>query len=206
LVQNIYLCNNNKKMAGRPKIFDQQTALEKASKLFWEKGYEATSLDDLISVMGIQKGSFYHSFGSKKLLFIETIKLYEKISFEEYEKLLKETENPIELIKAFFLHCADSPKSEHLKGCFAGNTLAELTGIDEELTRNAKEYLKKLENIFFEQISIAQNNKTIKNKTEPKILARYLLNLWNGINITRRIYQSNEDLKPLIEFQLSILN
>lgn len=193
-------------MAGRPKIFDQQTALEKASKLFWEKGYEATSLDDLISVMGIQKGSFYHSFGSKKLLFIETIKLYEKISFEEYEKLLKETENPIELIKAFFLHCADSPKSEHLKGCFAGNTLAELTGIDEELTRNAKEYLKKLENIFFEQISIAQNNKTIKNKTEPKILARYLLNLWNGINITRRIYQSNEDLKPLIEFQLSILN
>lgn len=193
-------------MAGRPKIFDQQTALEKASQLFWEKGYEATSLDDLINAMGIQKGSFYHCFGSKKLLFIETIKLYEKLSFTEYERLLKEVESPIELIKAFFLHCADSPKSEHSKGCFAGNTLAELTGIDEELTKNAKEYLKRLENIFFEQISNAQKNKTIKNKTEPKILARYLLNLWNGINITRRIYQSNEDLKPLIEFQLSILN
>jgi TetR/AcrR family transcriptional regulator, transcriptional repressor for nem operon len=193
-------------MAGRPKIFDQQKALEKASKLFWEKGYEATSLDDLIVAMGIQKGSFYHSFGSKKQLFIESIKLYEKISFTEYERLLKETKNPIELIKAFFLHCADSPKSEHLKGCFAGNTLTELTGIDEELTRNAKDYLKRLENIFLVQISIAQKNKTIKNKTEPKILARYLLNLWNGINITRRIYQSSEDLKPLIEFQLSILN
>ena len=55
-------------MAGRPKIFDQEKALEKASKLFWEKGYEATSLEDLITVMGIQKGSFYNTFGNKKQL------------------------------------------------------------------------------------------------------------------------------------------
>lgn len=193
-------------MAGRPKIFDQQAALEKAAQLFWEKGYEATSLVDLTTAMGIQKGSFYHTFGSKKKLYINTIKLYEKISFSEYEYQLKESKNPINLIKAFFFHCVDSPKSEHFKGCFAGNTLAELTGIDEELTKNAKIYLKRLEGIFFEQISIAQKNGLIKNKTNPKILARYLLNLWNGINITRRIYQSSKDLRPLIEFQLNILN
>lgn len=53
-------------MAGRPKIFDQELAMEKASELFRLKGYKSTSLDDLINVMQIQKGSFYNTFGSKK--------------------------------------------------------------------------------------------------------------------------------------------
>lgn len=193
-------------MAGRPKIFDQQQALEKAAKLFWEKGYEATSLEDLITIMGIQKGSFYNTFGSKKKLFIDTIKLHDTKSFTEFRKLLSETDNPIELIKSLFLQFADGPATEHNKGCFAGNILAELVGLDENLTVDAKKYLKTLETIFFEQIKISQENGTLKNQTDAKILARYLLNLWNGINITRRIYQTNKELKPLIEFQLSIIN
>jgi TetR/AcrR family transcriptional repressor of nem operon len=193
-------------MAGRPKIFDQQTALEKASQLFWEKGYEATSLDDLIGAMGIQKGSFYNAFGSKKKIFIESIKLHDTKSFTEFRKLLNETENSIALIKSLFLQFADGPETEHNKGCFAGNILAELVGLDEELTIDAKKYLKTLEKIFFEQIKIAQMNGNLQNQTDAKILARYLLNLWNGINITRRIYPSNKELKPLIEFQLTILN
>ena len=193
-------------MAGRPKIFDQQTALEKASQLFWEKGYEATSLDDLIGAMGIQKGSFYNAFGSKKKIFIESIKLHDTKSFTEFRKLLNETENSIALIKSLFLQFADGSETEHNKGCFAGNILAELVGLDEELTIDAKKYLKTLEKIFFEQIKIAQMNGNLQNQTDAKILARYLLNLWNGINITRRIYPSNKELKPLIEFQLTILN
>jgi TetR/AcrR family transcriptional repressor of nem operon len=193
-------------MAGRPKIFDQQTALEKASELFWEKGYEATSLDDLIGAMGIQKGSFYNAFGSKKKLFIESIKLHDTKSFTEFRKLLNETENSISLIKSLFLQFADGPETQHNKGCFAGNILAELVGLDEELTIDAKKYLITLEKIFIEQIKIAQRNGNLQNQTDAKILARYLLNLWNGINITRRIYPSNKELKPLIEFQLTILN
>jgi TetR/AcrR family transcriptional repressor of nem operon len=193
-------------MAGRPKIFDQHHALEKAAKLFWEKGYEATSLEDLITTMGIQKGSFYNTFGSKKKLFIDTIKLHDTKSFTEFRKLLSENENPIELIKSLFLQFADGPETEHNRGCFAGNILAELVGLDEDLTVDAKKYLKTLETIFFEQIKISQENGSLKNQTDAKILARYLLNLWNGINITRRIYQTNKELKPLIEFQLAIIN
>ena len=193
-------------MAGRPKIFDQQTALKKALELFWVKGYEATSLDDLIGAMGIQKGSFYNAFGSKKKLFIESIKLHDTKSFTEFRKLLNETENSISLIKSLFLQFADGPETQHNKGCFAGNILAELVGLDEELTIDAKKYLITLEKIFFEQIKIAQRNGNLQNQTDAKILARYLLNLWNGINITRRIYPSNKELKPLIEFQLTILN
>jgi TetR/AcrR family transcriptional regulator, transcriptional repressor for nem operon len=192
-------------MAGRPKIFDEQEALEKASNLFWQKGYEATSTEDLIQAMGVQRGSFYHSFGSKKELFLKALDLYEISGLTEFKKLLKDSKNSIELIKSTFLSMVDCPIEEHQKGCFAGNTIAELASIDEELADKAKEYLKLMESLFFEQIKSSQATGELQTKTDAKILARYLLNLWNGINITRRIYPSKKDLIQLIEFQLEIL-
>jgi TetR/AcrR family transcriptional regulator, transcriptional repressor for nem operon len=192
-------------MAGRPKIFDEQEALEKAANLFWQKGYEATSTEDLIQAMGVQRGSFYHTFGSKKELYVKALHFYEMSGLTAFKKLLKDSENPIELIKSMFLSMVDCPTDEHKKGCFAGNTISELTSIDEELADKAKEYLKEMETLFFDQIKLSQASGELKTKVKAKILARYLLNLWNGINITRRIYPSKKKLIELIEFQLEVL-
>jgi TetR/AcrR family transcriptional regulator, transcriptional repressor for nem operon len=193
-------------MAGRPKIFNEQHALNEATNLFWKKGYESTSLDDLMNVMKIQKGSFYNAFGSKKQLHQKAINHHENSTFAVFEKIIKESNNPIELIKSIFISVANCKPDEHTKGCFLGNTLAELTNSDVELTKNAKKHLKHMELLFFEQISLAQKKGILKTKAKAKVLARYLLNLWNGINITRRMYPTKKDLLPLIEFQLAIIN
>ena len=192
-------------MAGRPKAFDEQKALEQAALLFWQKGYEATSTQDLIDGMGLQRGSLYHSFGSKKQLFQQAIDWHEMVSFAEFEKAIQDSADPIAMIKAVFLGLADCSPDDHEKGCFLGNTVAELSGIDEELVAKAKEHLEALERMLFEQLERAQQEGTLENETDPKLLARYLLNLWNGINITRRIHPSREALLPLIKFQLEIL-
>ncbi|MFN0200483.1 MAG: TetR/AcrR family transcriptional regulator [Bacteroidia bacterium] len=192
-------------MAGRPKIFDEQIALEKAANLFWKKGFEATSMDDLLPAMGVQKGSFYHSFGSKKELYVRAIDWHENNGFEAFRKMVKNQKQPIELIKSIFLSLADCAPEDHRKGCFLGNTIAELSNIDENLVENAAKHLKTLENIFYEQIKASQKSGELKTKIEPELLALYLLNLWNGINITRRVYPSKKGLKSLIEFQLQIL-
>jgi len=192
-------------MAGRPKIFDDRQAIEKASKLFWKQGYAVTTTEDLMQEMGIQKGSFYHTFDSKKALFLKAIDLHETNGLIELTRLLNENDQPIELLKSIFLNIADCPPDEHNKGCFAGNTIAELTNIDPELAHKAQEYLMEMENLFFGQIKSSQETGELKTKTDAKILARYLLNLWNGINITRRIYPSKKELIELIEFQLEIL-
>ena len=61
---------------GRPAVFDRAVALQAAMKLFWERGYEGTSFDDLIAAMGISASSFYNSFGSKEALYCEATRSY----------------------------------------------------------------------------------------------------------------------------------
>ena len=192
-------------MAGRPRVFEETTAVKKAADLFWAKGYEATSTDDLIKAMGIQRGSFYNTFNSKKELFIKAINLHERSSLLQLKEMLAVSEHPIETLKAVFLDMAECGDKNHLKGCFAGNTLAELSGIDEELAENAKLHLKEMESVIFNAIVKAKTNGQLKTKTDARLLSRYFLNLWNGLNITRRVYGNKSILLPLIKLQLEIL-
>ena len=192
-------------MAGRPKIFDEQEALNDATNLFWEKGFDATSMDELMRAMGLQRGSFYHTFGSKKDLFINAFTQYEAASFDALRRQLNATEKPIDVIKSIFYTLANCSIEEHNKGCFAGNTIAALSNTDAELTEMANNHLKKMENIFFEQIKAAQASGALTTKTDARLLSLSLINLWNGLNITRKIYTSRADLKALVDFQLAVL-
>jgi AcrR family transcriptional regulator len=64
-------------MAGRPREFDREQALRKARDAFWDRGYEGTSMADLVSALGLASARIYAAFGSKEELFRETVALYE---------------------------------------------------------------------------------------------------------------------------------
>ena len=179
--------------------------LEKAIDLFWEKGYEATSLDDLLLHMDINKGSLYHFFGSKRELFSRALDFFGEESSKAIEQKIKDAKDPVDGIKKFFLELANADSNQHLKGCFMGNSITELSSVDNELKDKAVANLKALEDLFCRYIEQAKKSKSLQTTEDSRIIARYLLTLWNGINVTRRIYPSTRILKPLIEMQLSVL-
>jgi TetR/AcrR family transcriptional regulator, transcriptional repressor for nem operon len=193
-------------MTGRPKIYDEQEVLEKAQQVFWEKGYSATSTDEVLAAMGIGRGSFYLAFeGGKKELFEKAIKQYHRKSFEQFEKMVTESNEPMEMIREFFRRIARSNSHTHRLGCFIGNTIVEMSIVDASLEQEAVSILKELELLFITTIRKAQANGQLKTRVDAEILGRYLITLWNGLNITRRMYPDNAKLKPLIEMQLEIL-
>ncbi|MBL0745679.1 TetR/AcrR family transcriptional regulator [Chryseolinea lacunae] len=192
-------------MRGRPTTFNQDQILEKAQRAFWEKGFAATSLDDLLNATGMGSGSFYNTFkGGKKELFSKALQQRRQV-FQEFKTQLKTSPSPIDDIKDFFRSIATADRDTHLRGCIISNTVVEMTFLDDALEKEAVTILKEVEAMFTWAIKQAQENGTVKNKTAPELLGRYLITVWNGLNISRRMYPNTKALSDLINLQLSVI-
>lgn len=194
-------------MKGRTKIFSEEVVIDKAIEVFWAKGFEAASTEDLLEAMQIGKGSFYNSFtGGKKELFQKSLDQFSNKAMTRFRKQVAQSENPLEEIRLFFRSIAYDRKQAHLKGCFLGNTIAELALVEQDLKGKAVNLLKELENLFFEVLVQAKKSGQLKSKEDPQVLATSLITFWNGISITRRMYPDATVLEPLINLQLKIIN
>lgn len=193
-------------MKGRPSIFDQERVLANAQQVFWQKGFAATSLDDLLKATEMGSGSFYNTFkGGKKELFSKALQ-QRRQAFMAFKMHLEQSASPISEIKTFFRSLATESKQAHLQGCIVSNTIVEMTFLDEELEQEAVAILKEVEAMYAWAIKTAQDKGELSNQTAPGILARYLITVWNGINVTRRMYPDKKGLQQLIELQLSVLS
>ncbi len=192
--------------AGRPRVFDENKALDNAIEIFCRKGYEAASTEALQKAMKVGKSSMYNAFGSKKNLFIKAINRYVDDYLVNFSNELTASDRPIELIRKFFTVIAEKGTEQHLKGCFLGNSIVGLSGFDQSMARKATTKLMALEELFFIHIARAQSNGQMKHDGNPKIIAKHLITLWNGLNITRRMYPEPAILSELIDFQLHILD
>lgn len=192
-------------MKGRPNIFQDKEMILKAQGIFWEKGFNATSLSELSKATGAGAGSLYNTFkGGKRELFKKSL-LQRREDFNEFKFKLKNSDNPIKLIKDFFLSVAVDSEKSHLKGCFVANTLIEMTFIDHELENDAIEILKDTEKLYTDIVSGEQEKGNIKSKLPADFIGKSLITLWCGINSLRRIYPDEKILKQQIEFQLKII-
>ncbi|GJM30771.1 MAG: TetR family transcriptional regulator [Cyclobacteriaceae bacterium] len=193
-------------MAGRHRTFNEQTVLEKATEVFWSKGYESATTEDLLTAMELNKGSLYNAFGNKKQLFKTVIDHYTAAIFENFSNDIKMNENPLVVLRSFFREVCDPKElTAHMKGCFLGNAVSELASIDGELEQLAINKLNKLEKLFKEALDKAQVQGQLPADMNTGITARYLINIWNGINITRRMYPSKKDLEPILKMSLQML-
>nr|WP_315034367.1 TetR/AcrR family transcriptional regulator [uncultured Chryseobacterium sp.] len=192
-------------MKGRPNIYQDKELILKAQKLFWEKGFTATSLSDLSLATGAGAGSLYNSFkGGKKELFKKSLE-QRREDFEKFKQKLNTNEDPIGIIKSFFLSIANAEHNDHMKGCIVANTLVEMTFVDENLKDEAVEILKETEKLYISIIQEQQNKGALKSKLPADVLGKYLITFWCGINSLRRIYPDKKTLTTQIELQLQVL-
>ncbi|WP_310993049.1 TetR/AcrR family transcriptional regulator [Aequorivita marina] len=173
----------------RKKGYNEEAVVEKAMNVFWQNGYEATSMQMLEKEMGINKFSIYSSFGSKHGLFLESIKCYNaksKIIFEKLEK----SSNGVEGIKQFFYDSINVRKEiGNGKGCLVTNTYNEFSESDDQLIKDQmKKFMENIKKIFIKKLSAD----TGKDKETVLKQANFLLLAKHGLAAACRVNNEKE--------------
>jgi TetR/AcrR family transcriptional repressor of nem operon len=193
-------------MAGRPRQYEDEEVIAKATSVFRDKPYDAASADELLEAMGIGKSSFYLNFkGGKKELFERTLKQFGDKVLQDLEHHLSNSGDPVSVLKDFFLTFIKSTADNRNRGCYIGNALMQFSITDTQTSKQAAAQLGRLHQLFAKAIRRAQQQGTISVSQSPGLLAWHLITLWNGINVTARAQQSQKVLRDLVGLGFSII-
>ena len=188
------------------KTFDIDEAIDKATNVFWAKGYQATSLSDLIAATGVNKGSFYNAFGSKKQLFIRSLLKYEKEQRKDVLSQLELLAEPIEAISTLFDSVIEQGSTDkERKGCFLVNTALDLPNHDEDTRSTVTTGLKGTEEFFKKQVELGISKSLIPQTVDPVLTSKGLLTLLIGLRVLSRGVYDQQDLINIKTQALNLL-
>lgn len=171
------------------KNFDVDVARDKARALFWSRGYEATSMDDLLTGMDINRGSFYATFGSKQHLYLDVLRRYDQHYRCDVLNQLKDQFAPREAILALFDAVrkeAGAGGAKGMRGCFLANATMELASSDKAVAKIVRAAFNETEAFFRTMIVAGQEGGTIPPTLDPDAVARTLLGLLLGMRVLAR--------------------
>ena len=169
------------------KQFDTDAALSKAMGAFWAQGYDATSMQDLVECMGINRGSLYATFGDKRSLFIEALTRYDTLYREDWVARLVKSHTPRAAITAAFEEAISAVlESGSSDGCLLVNTALELSPHDAEISAIVSHGLSEMEGFFQHMIEQGQEVGDIPAHVQPVDTARGLLSLFIGLRVLSR--------------------
>ncbi|MBW4604366.1 MAG: TetR/AcrR family transcriptional regulator [Calothrix sp. FI2-JRJ7] len=192
---------------GRPKEFDREEVLQKALHTFWQKGYDATTLPDLLESMGINRSSFYNSFGDKQTLFREVMSLYYQQIGIKRLTILQKAKSAKQGLWDYFNHNIDVAVAEYNPGgCLLTNTATTLKTIDGEISKQIIQGVDRLEQALFNLLEKGQLAGEIAPNKEIKAIARLMISVSYGLNIAARIHSDREMLLDMVKAALSTLD
>lgn len=178
----------NEATRGRPREFDVDAALETATQVFWRKGYEATTMSELVEAVGINRASLYAAFGDKEALFLAVLERYGKEFSQRPMTALTEIADPREAIETFLLRTAEHLADERLpRGCLFANSILESGGGSERISRNVANGIAGLEDAIYQVIQRGQREGHLGLETDCRALARFYVGVAQGMALIAKI-------------------
>lgn len=184
----------------RPREFDEHQALGSAMAVFRDKGYEASSLMDLLKAMGLSKSSLYNSFGTKHDLFVAAIDYYTANFVKSYEDSLSSASSIKQGITSTFGLVLDmSVAKEDRRGCFLCACASEVLPHDEIAEAHIVNGLNRLENAFTEFVKRGQSRGEIPSGKDAKKLGEFLLMSMMGIQAMGRLTADRARMESILQ-------
>jgi TetR/AcrR family transcriptional repressor of nem operon len=191
----------------RPRAFDEQQVVERALGVFWHKGYNAASLNDLLEATALSKSSLYESFGSKQELMIEALRCYGRMLLDgPFAQLAAPGAGRAEIEKTLRAVAARALTPEGQRGCFVNNCMTEVAPHDPVVLEAAQAVKQQLEDLLTEVVRCGQKAGAISSREGARALARFLVNTLAGINLTAKERPSKVLLDDIVRIAIRALD
>ncbi|MBD5642251.1 MAG: TetR/AcrR family transcriptional regulator [Desulfovibrio sp.] len=200
------MASDKAKHRGRPREFDRQQALERALKIFWEKGFEPASVAELCCAMEINPPSLYAAFGNKSALFLEAARQYERTYWAAPNKALMEEADVYKAIREYFDSAARILLSPDAPcGCLVTLGAINISSSEVEIISELKKLRNDMRNLFAERLRIAIKAGQIPPDTDVPALSGALNALLEGLALQARQGLFLSELKAMAAFAPRLL-
>jgi TetR/AcrR family transcriptional repressor of nem operon len=191
----------------RTKDFDENEVLSKAIDIFWHKGYNGTSMQDLVDGLGISRSSLYDTYGDKHTLYIKALESYQSKNSGEVCAIVNSAAPAKETIKKLLeFITGELLKDQKHKGCFMLNAEVEVAPHDVEVSQLVCANDQQVEDAFYQAIKNGQDRGEITNKQDARALARFTFNTVKGIRVTAKSTTDKALFDDIINLAVAALN
>ena len=177
------------------------TILQKAFELIYQKGYQTTSIDEIIATTKVTKGAFFYHFKTKDEMALAIINEIVKPAMENaFLKPLETEKNPIKTIYKMFNDLLfNNPFLQLEHGCPAGNLAQEMTPWNEEFSKALSSLTKKWQTALKNSIEMGKQNGIIRKKVNASQVAYFIMSGYWGIRVFGKIYNNTESYRAYLQ-------
>lgn len=191
----------------RTKDFDEDEVLRKAICIFWDKGYNGTSMQDLVDGLGISRSSMYDTFTDKHTLYVKSLESYQKTADDQVCNIIKTNTSAKAAIRQLLeLTVNDLIGDNQQKGCFMVNAEIELAAHDDCVKEVICRSVQNMEEAFYMAIVKGQESGEIQVRQDARALSRFISNTIKGLQVSAKSITERAFFDDIIQTTLSVLD
>ena len=191
----------------RQKEFNRDEVLHKAMEVFWSRGYQGASIQDLVQHMGINRQSIYDTFGDKHSLFLEALDRYREIQSRKVFEVLERPGSMKRNLRQLFEEAvARALSAEGRRGCFVGNSMSELAGRCKETATRTCNSVAAAEKILQRALERGREQGDLPRVRDTRAVARFLYSSLQGLLLMAKATRDRRLLNDVVKVTLSVLD
>ncbi|OLF55845.1 TetR/AcrR family transcriptional regulator [Pseudomonas chlororaphis] len=192
----------------RAKEFEPEEVADSAMQVFWQRGYAATSIQDLVEGTGLSRSSLYNAFESKNGLYQQALRRYHQLT-EVNVALLSQAEPAPALVRQLLMRIVEDEMGDtRQRGCLVANATLELAGQDPAVAALVSQNFQRLERALEQLVTRGQQEGEIAPEKNPRALARFFVSTIQGMRVLSKgsaPQERRERLMDVVEVALAAL-
>jgi TetR/AcrR family transcriptional regulator, transcriptional repressor for nem operon len=190
----------------RMKEFDRDTALAGALDVFWSKGYEGASTDDLLKGMKIGRQSMYDTFGDKQSLFLESLRCYHKLDNKNFFDHLGDDPSPLQVLHGFLAIFTRRSDDDNARGCMGINATTAFGRTQPDVTSLARSTATSVETMLAGLVESAKQQGEVSKTVDSMAAASFLYATLQGLTVRAQAGASRDELARVADFAIKAIS